>query len=237
MYWIPHHVYLCLTHDGAIWLDTAKDRYSGMSCAAFHMLRPMLHGQTPSELTTQDDPCLGGDAEQDIAGQLLSRGLITQDSRLGKPFSQPAIASPRFAVPVRTDGRPGSVGARHLSAFLHACTAALISLRVRSLHCALDRARRLKAVGRASRPQSTELAFELMHTFTRLRTYAYTAKQACLYDSLVAFEFLSHFGVFPNIVIGVRASPFSAHCWIQHQDSVLNGHAAYCADFVPILVV
>jgi hypothetical protein len=77
----------------------------------------------------------------------------------------------------------------------------------------------------------------LMDIFGQLRMYVYTAKRACLYDSLAAFEFLSHYGVFPNLVIGVRASPFSAHCWVQHQDSVLNGQPAYCAEFAPILVV
>jgi len=76
-----------------------------------------------------------------------------------------------------------------------------------------------------------------MHIFTQLRAYVYTARRACLYDSLAAFNFLLHYGVFTEIVIGVRANPFAAHCWIQHHDSVLNGYPAYCADYVPILVV
>jgi len=237
MYWIPRHVYLCSTRDGAVWLDTKKDRYSGMSRAAFRLLRPMLHGLDPEDSNGQADPCVGGDAKPDIAQQLLCKGLLTQDSGIGKPFSPPTLSVPRFAVSVRADTSSARVGAHHLCAFLHACTAALISLRGRSLYCALERARRIKAAGQRSRSQSIERAFELMQIFTQLRTYVYTARWACLYDSLVAFDFLSHYGVFPNLVIGVRASPFSAHCWIQHQDSVLNGHPAYCAEFVPILVV
>jgi Transglutaminase-like superfamily len=237
MYWIPRHVYLCLARDGAVWLDTVKDRYSGMSCAAFHRLRPMLHGQDQSDLTSQDDPHVAGDAERDIAEQLIGRGLLTRDSRIGKPFSPATVAVPRFAVPVRVDISSARVGARHWCTFFYACTAALISLRGRSLYCALERARRMKAASQTSRPQSTDLAFELMDIFGQLRMYVYTAKRACLYDSLAAFEFLSHYGVFPKIVIGVRASPFSAHCWIQHEDSVLNGQPAYCAEFVPILVL
>jgi hypothetical protein len=237
MYWIPRHVYLCLTPDGAVWLDTKKDSYSGMSRAAFHMLRPMLHGEDPADLTGQDDPCVGGGAQPNIAEQLLCKGLLTRDSRIGKPFSPPTLSVPRCAVPVRAGTSSTRVGARHLCTFLYACTAALISLRARSLHCALDRARRMKAAARTSRPQSTEMAFELMHIFTQLRRYVYTDRLACLYDSFTAFDFLSHYGIFPDIVIGVRASPFSAHCWVQHHDSVLNGHPAYCADFVPILVI
>jgi hypothetical protein len=166
------------------------------------------------------------------------RGLLTRDSRNGNPFSTPTVVVPRFALPARVDNSSARVGARHLCTFLYACTAALMCLRGRSLHCALERARRMKEASQISMPQqSIELAFELMDIFGQLRMYVYTAKRACLYDSLAAFEFLSHYGVFPSIVIGVRASPFSAHCWIQHEDSVLNGQPAYCAEFVPILVV
>jgi hypothetical protein len=237
MYWIPCHVHLCLTLDGAVWLDTKKDRYSGMSRAAFQALRPLLHGKEPAELAGHDDPYTEGGTASGIAEQLLCKGLLTRDSRIGKPFSPPTISVPFRAVPICADISSARVGARHLRAFLHAWTAALISLRARSLYCALDRARRIKAAARTSSPQSNELAFELMHIFTRLRTYVYTARQACLFDSFTAFYFLSHFGVCPEIVIGVRSSPFSAHCWIQHRDSVLNAHPAYCDDFVPILVI
>jgi hypothetical protein len=237
MYWIRHHVYLCATGDGAIWLDTKRDRYSGMSLAAFHAVRPMLYARDPADSIGQDNPCGGSEAEPDIAVQLLRKGLLTRDSRAGKPFSPPTLSVPHFAAPIRTDISSARAGARHFCTFLYACTAALISLRGRSLYCALDRARRIKAARQTSRQQTTEPAFEMMHIFTQLRTYVYSGRRACLYDSLVAFDFLSHYGVFPNLVIGVRASPFLAHCWLQHQDSVLNGQPGYCADFAPILVI
>jgi hypothetical protein len=237
MYWIAHHVHVCLTGGGAVWLDTKQDRYSGISHTAFHLLRPMLQVLDPVDSTGQVDSCVVAEAERDIAEQLLCKGLITRDPRFGKPFSPPTVSVPRFGAPVCADAKSARVGARHVCTFLHACTATLISLRIRSLHCALERVRRAKAGGQKSGQQSSELAHELMHIFTQLRTYVYTAGRACLYDSLAAFDFLSHYGVYPDLVIGVRASPFSAHCWLQHQGAVLNGRPAYCADFVPILVV
>jgi hypothetical protein len=237
MYWIARDVHVCLTRDGAVWLDTKKDRYSGISHAAFHLLRPMLHVREPADSICQGNSRVEGEAEPDIAQQLLGMGLLTRDSRIGKPFSPPTVSVSQFEEAFCADAGSARVGARHLCAFLHACAATLISLRVRSLHCALDRARRVKAAGQKSGQQSSELAHELMHIFTQLRTYVYTARRACLYDSLAAFDFLAHYGVFPDLIIGVRASPFSAHCWLQHRDAVLNGRPAYCADFVPILVI
>jgi hypothetical protein len=237
MYWIARHVHVCLTRDGAIWLDTKKDRYSGISHEAFHLLLPLLQVPDPGDSTGPVDSPVMAEAERAIGEQLLCKGLITRDSRIGKPFSPPALSVLRLAAPVGIDAESPCVGARHVCTFLYACTATLISLRVRSLHYSLDRARRVKATGQISGQKSGELAYELMHIFTRLRTYVYTARRACLYDSLAAFNFLSYYGVFPDIVIGVRANPFSAHCWLQQHDSVLTGRPEFCADFVPILVV
>jgi hypothetical protein len=233
---IPRHVYLCATDDGVVWLDTRTDRYSGMSLAAFHALRPMLRQGDPVNGDEQGVPELDG-LSSDISKQLLRKGLLTRDLQAGKSFSPLTISLPRFGLPIRSESSAPRALARHVTPFLSACASTLVSLRAHSLYDALERARRKKREARLAASHDTELAFELMYVFARLRTYVYTARHACLYDSLTAFDFLARYGVFPDVVIGVRASPFLAHCWIQCGDSVLNGQPAYCAEFTPILAL
>src|SRR5258708_3033715 len=67
-----------------------------------------------------------------------------------------------------------------------------------------------------------EEVFALARTFLRLRPLFYTAKNACLFDSLTMTDFILQFGLSPTFVIGVTTKPFGAHAWVQFEDSVLN---------------
>jgi hypothetical protein len=44
-------------------------------------------------------------------------------------------------------------------------------------------------------------------------------------------------GCRPTFVVGVQASPFSAHCWVQDGDRVINDRLENVAPYVPILSV
>jgi hypothetical protein len=69
-----------------------------------------------------------------------------------------------------------------------------------------------------------------------MRCFVYTAREHCLYDSLVLVEFLSYFNQFPELVIGVTTGPFKAHCWVQYAGLVFNDDYDRVRDFTPILV-
>jgi hypothetical protein len=59
----------------------------------------------------------------------------------------------------------------------------------------------------------------------------------CLRTSLALAAYLARRGYHPNLVIGVRMSPFAAHAWVQDGDTVLNDSVDEVAPFTPILVV
>ncbi|MDR6990963.1 lasso peptide biosynthesis B2 protein [Luteimonas sp. 3794] len=57
--------------------------------------------------------------------------------------------------------------------------------------------------------------------FRRARLYAPVAMR-CLVDSIAMTRFLRRRGLPAYIVFGVAVNPFSAHCWVQSGDLVLN---------------
>jgi hypothetical protein len=77
---------------------------------------------------------------------------------------------------------------------------------------------------------------ELVAVFHHFRPY-YAREYLCLYDSLALVEFLAHNHLFPLWVFGVKTEPFSAHCWVQECDFVLNDSVEYVCGFTPIMAV
>lgn len=76
-----------------------------------------------------------------------------------------------------------------------------------------------------------------MATYDRLRPLVFTARDQCLFDSLVLINFLAGKGLFPRWIVGVKASPFRAHSWVQWGDLVLNDQHQNVQRFKPILIV
>lgn len=60
---------------------------------------------------------------------------------------------------------------------------------------------------------------------------------ACLFQALVLRLFLRRAGLDGDWVFGVRTWPFSAHCWLQSEDLVLNDLAERVGAYRPIMVV
>jgi hypothetical protein len=77
----------------------------------------------------------------------------------------------------------------------------------------------------------------LVTAFLYLRPWFYTARNACLLDSLTLINFLSGHRFYPEWVFGVKTDPFYAHCWVQEGECVFNDTPDYVRGFSPILVV
>jgi hypothetical protein len=77
---------------------------------------------------------------------------------------------------------------------------------------------------------------DLLRVFHWLQPALYTAKDRCLFDSLVLTEFLSRYEIYPAWVIGVKAfAPFSAHSWVQQGALALNEFPERLEAFRPIV--
>jgi hypothetical protein len=81
-----------------------------------------------------------------------------------------------------------------------------------------------------------ETYFLIAASFAKL-DYIFPVADRCLVRTL-SFLRASHVrGYFPSFVVGVQARPFSAHCWAQSGDLVLNDRLENVAGYVPILVI
>jgi hypothetical protein len=41
----------------------------------------------------------------------------------------------------------------------------------------------------------------------------------------------------PELVLGIRLQPFSAHCWVQHGEFLINDTLDRVRTYAPVLVV
>lgn len=72
--------------------------------------------------------------------------------------------------------------------------------------------------------------------YLRARLYV-PVEPTCLLDSLALTAHLAACGVRANVVFGVTDAPFSAHCWVQAGDLVLNDTVGNAMAYMPIRVV
>lgn len=72
--------------------------------------------------------------------------------------------------------------------------------------------------------------------FLRARLYV-PVEPTCLLDSLSLTAHLAANGMRANVVFGVTDAPFSAHCWVQAGDLVLNDTVGNAMAYMPIRVV
>jgi len=225
---------LCETNGQIVFLDLRRDRYLAISFAERASLLGRVRGWREAEV-----PAHGAydSASEEALKTMLKHGLLTVDSRRGKAAASPSV-EPVHGVLVTDDYDlhiPSVTG--YAARFLIACTRAQLALRLRSLERVVNSVQRRKKRAWNIAPLSLDRERELVATFLRLRPLAYTARDACLFDSLALLTFLAMHGSFPTWVIGVATTPFAAHSWIQRCGFVFNGDAEYVRQFKPILCV
>ncbi|MDC7682154.1 lasso peptide biosynthesis B2 protein [Asticcacaulis sp. BYS171W] len=71
--------------------------------------------------------------------------------------------------------------------------------------------------------------------FRRARRYV-PVDTICLLDSLSLLIFLRRRGISATLVFGVNLTPFSAHCWVQAGDLLLNDTVGGVQSYLPIRV-
>ena len=94
-------------------------------------------------------------------------------------------------------------------------------------------------LARAATPLGTEPSEPLEAVVQRFHRWAPYAPFSgkCLLRSFVLLRHLRRHGHDPAWVFGVTTWPFGAHCWLQHDDVVLDDTCDRVALFRPILVL
>ncbi len=229
-YGLAKHVFVCRDEDYIVVLDIRQDRYFAFEAARTASLVPLLSGWPADSAHT---PGVGA---EEAALPLQRQGWLLElpaESKEATPVRPPA---PQAEVSAVLEGEPARIGVRAVVAFVAASCFAKLALRFWRFERVIRRvARRNQA--RAGYTLDMARARQLAETFTRLRAFLFSHRNECLHDSLALLEFLARYEVFPNWVFGVRARPFVAHCWVQHEDVVFNDTAEHVGSYTPIMVV
>jgi hypothetical protein len=240
-YGLANHVFVCANEDYVVVLDLKQDRYFTLDAARTAALAPLLPGW-PAPTTRADSgadpnaaPALTAD---EAAAPLLRQGWLLELPAVSKEATPARLPSPEAELLGSAAVESPHIGARAMLTFAFAAVFAKLALWLWPFEHVIHRvARRKAAHPGAGHPLDVARARQLVDIFGRLRVFLFSHREKCLHDSLALLEFLAHYGVFPSWVFGVRARPFVAHCWVQHEDVVFNDTVEHVVGYAPIMVV
>lgn len=213
----------CRVDEHFVFLDIGSDRYFRLPHSMEKALASHLEGNQVS------DPDITRLIEQRILVE--QRGAATDNRRTIQPAARSAMEAP---LPVQ--------GLR----FIEVLEVFAIVLRTRlelklcTLRHVLDG---LCADSPVQTAQAAPLPASLEHRlsnaaaiYRRARLYI-PIDMRCLLDSVAMAKFLRKRQLYAHVVFGVALDPFSAHCWVQLDNCVLNDTVGNVSSHTPIRVV
>jgi len=232
---LPGHIHVCRAGGGIVFLDTRNDRYFGLSGKHIETLMEiLLDGHETGAPRNTDSTSLPEDTQQ-LIRTLIERGLLTQGDSIGSSRSRISVPALEMIPPRLTTDSSRHARARDWASFIFACLRAAWVLKYRSLEWIESEIRSKRETRPAPTNSQDATALELAHVFQRIRRFFYSEKNRCLFNALALMYFLRCYGHFPFWVIGVKATPFAAHSWVQQGRTVLDGDPTLICHFVPIL--
>ena len=238
-YLLPKHVFVCVNEGHVVFLDLKADEYTALERAATTHFNTLIHGWSESSEAGQDGKASVEPYPDELLKSMVDNGLLTTDASTGKDAA-PLVADPPLSS-VSDDfvlGRRPNVRSSHLVNFLTASAAAAWKLRRHSIERIVrDVQRRKKLREKHLAEFDFEAASELAAIFATLRPLLFTARDACLFDSLALVELLARHRLYATWTFGVRTTPFVAHCWVQQAGLVLNDHHEHVRMYTPIMAV
>jgi hypothetical protein len=236
-YFLCSHAYQCGIDDGVVFLDLRTEKYIGLGKVEAEDLGLLVHGLRP-EAGSSHEPAIISERARALAEVLVARGLLTKDAACGKAAA--SIRSQRLRAiefAEELDSRP-ELNFSHLRKFLWACLQAARKMKLHSLERMVrDAAARKESHAHDVHVRSEAEMRRLVSIFRWLRPLVFTAKEACLFDSLALLEFLYQYRAFPTWYFGVYTRPFRAHSWLQHDGLVLNGSLELTRLYTPLLAI
>jgi hypothetical protein len=209
---------MCIASSRVILLDVRRDRYLMVPEGAASDVQEWL--QAPS--LKQPPPAL--------IRLLEASGTLACGEAL-----PPRPAATDMAIPPTLAGQPPSAHSGTAAAASSAFLVAATWLRLRTVPLATTLNLVRGEHGRAT-PGSTGETLLRLAAYEQARRYVPFARN-CLLDSIAQSRWLSRAGLGCSLVFGVAGQPFSAHCWLQSADTILNDTYEHVSRFTPILVL
>jgi hypothetical protein len=227
-YALAANVCVCRSGDYFVFLDLKRDRYFALAASTTGDLAAHVRAWPVSA------PKSTGSANRTL--ELLRRnGLVTNATEAGDSPPPQEHGSPIDEL--REFDRLPRVRLASIVAMLAASVRAALLLRWRPLDRVTERVRRRRqAIAHRHSPDHCAVE-ELVSVFEHLRPFFFSARSACLFQSLALIEFLARHDCFPSWIFGVTTSPFAAHCWVQQDGLVFNDTVDHVRRYTPIMVV
>lgn len=210
----------CRIDGHTIFLDTRNDRYFRLSENLERRFIEHIEGATCSP--------------DDIA-PLVERNILTDAPPLPNATHNAIKIASRSVL--ESPSIHASCGAGAVAEVFATVLWTQIQLKMRKLKAILDdridfwcRTAELER----SRPESHLLNEALI--FLKARKFV-PIETCCLLDSLSIATFLTRRHLHANVVFGVTSDPFSAHCWVQSEDIILNDTVGNTRAYTVIRVI
>jgi hypothetical protein len=234
-YALAEHVFVCLNGEHLVLLDLKADRYWALEAAKTAGLSSLVGGWPVT-----GSPAGEGASSEDttaVIDILRGRGLLAENAQPGKDATPVLAQTPVSELLSEAEWAPGAP-VRSWLTFFRSSAIAKIALRTWAFERVIRRVRRRKAQqGAPAGAPDLEYMRKLVEAFMRYRVFVFSSKNECLFDSLALLEFLASFGIYADWVFGVQTRPFTAHCWVQYGEVVVNDTVEHVSGYTPIMVV
>ncbi|MEW9625813.1 lasso peptide biosynthesis B2 protein [Rhodanobacter geophilus] len=206
----------CRVDDHPIFLDIRNDRYFRLPIRLEHPFTAYANGNWDVDVSE----------------------LVERDILVWTPGPQDRIAAVKVECASRSaleQSCPAKLRPSALVEVLIATCSMHRRLRTRPLREILDSMAALRPDERSA-AAAEQLLIETSAEF-RLARACTPVETRCLLDSLAMVRFLARRKLHASIVFGVTSDPFSAHCWVQAGDLVLNDTVGHAKAHTPIRVI
>lgn len=227
-YSLSTDVFYCEFEAAIIILDVSADTYARLTPAQCLWFREILSSEDLAGLDVH---------AADFAQHLVNRGLL----RLSEASTRLAEGGPPYAarhslLDTAPDTRR-NLSLHYVAPFAYAIVSASLLERSRRFKGVIQTARAWKRSALSSPIVPEPQVLALTEAFHALSPLLVTTHEACRFRSLALIRFLSLFGVAADWVFGVRLSPFGAHCWVEHDGTVLNDYSDNIFEYTPIMKI
>ncbi|WP_126967285.1 lasso peptide biosynthesis B2 protein [Xanthomonas arboricola] len=212
----------CRIGERLVFLDVGNDRYFRLPQALEHSLLAYLAHDPVSDLEIND---------------LVGRGLLVDRVQATAGPQLPVIPVARSAMemPVPTR-RPQLFEKLEVLALVLSTRLALKRNPLGRVLGSLSAGAQRRGTQQRSAAGVEQLLTDAASVFRHSRVWV-PVEMRCLLDSVALARFLRRRQLDAQLVFGVALDPFSAHCWVQTGDLVLNDTVGNVHAHTPIRVV
>lgn len=216
----------CEVDEHLIFLDLPNDRYFQLPDRLAPTFRHHAEGRGIDESSPQTE-------------RLLELGVLVRQHATGGHPGPPRIPPPSHSL-LEASPLNHRVDPLVLAEISTIIVRTRLGLATRRLCDILERitAHRARKIGKTPLASSTTMV-EIEATctaFRQARPYV-PVEPCCLLDTLSIVAFLARRRLSAQLVFGVAHHPFSAHCWAQIDEVVLNDTLGNVRNHTPILVL